>query len=252
MPGFVSVVACRIIPQEVVSLGIQNCSILWSPVEEEGIDCVYHGSLKCVNRFCNLLLLGVESRKQDSEAIVPFSKLGFRDRKKLLELTASTNQVRLRFLNPNFQKDLVMLKERRGFLSRMTQMYKLCSIHIENKENSQGEEIGSMDLEVDQVRKHHDNSKAFAFPPINKDSHTQCIKRKSLGGYFWGNFKHILGRSSSIDDCVVNIDHQHNTTARARGHQRSSTIDGSVVNIDQQRNTMAGTRDDRRSSTADG
>jgi len=283
MPGFVSVVACRIIPQEVVSLGIQDCSILWSPVfeivcdfdgsnmfflhgrEEEGIDCVYHGSLQCVNRFCNLLLLEVESRKQDNnEVMIPFRKLGFRDRKNLLEIT--TSQVRIEAPNMgtgplfprsrddyvNFQKDLMLLKERRAFFVQMTQMYKLGCIQIENKENSQGEEVCSMELEVDEVRKSRDYSKAFSFPPSNKDSDTQCIKRKSLGSYFWGGFKHIFGRPSLVDGCAVNTDHQRSTTAGPSNHRRSSSTDGSVVNIDLQRNTMAGTRDDQRSGTTDG
>ncbi|CAK8579011.1 unnamed protein product [Lathyrus sativus] len=237
MPGFVSVVACRIIPQEIVSSGsIQDGSILWSPVfeivcdfdgssmfllhgrEEKGIDCVYHGSVKCVNRFCNLLLLEVESLKEDNnEGIVPFSKLGFRDRKKLLEVTTSTSQVRLEVPNyaydplfrrsrddyVDFQKDLVLLKERREFLIQMTQMYKLGCIQIENRENSQEEEVGSMRLQANEVRKSHDYSKALSFPPSNENSHTQCIKRKSFGGYFWDGFKHILGRSRTRNDHMM-------------------------------------------------
>ncbi|XP_045823438.1 F-box protein At5g39450-like [Trifolium pratense] len=288
MPGFVSVIACRIIPQEVSSLGIQDGPILWSSVfeivcdfdgsnmfflhgrGEKGIDCVYHGLLKCVNRFCNLLLLEVEHVNQDNEAIVPFRKFGCRDRKKLLEIT--TSQVRLEIPNHaneplfprsrddcvNFQKDLVLLKERRAFLSQITQMYKLSSIQIENKENSQGGEVGSMHLEVDdEIRKSIDYSKALSFPPSNENGLTQCMKRKSLGGYFWGGFKHILGtrghrRSSSIDGFVVNVDQQHNTIAGTRDHRRSSSIDGCVVDIDQQNNTNTGTRDGRRTRTIDG
>ncbi|XP_058731100.1 F-box protein At5g39450-like [Vicia villosa] len=283
MPGFVSVVACRIIPQEIVSSGsIQDGVILWSPVfeivcdfdgsnmfflhgrEEKGIDCVYHGSVKCVNRFCNLLLLEVESLKHDNnEALVPFSKLGFRDRKKLLEVTTSTSQVRLEVPNyandplfprsrddyVNFQKDLVLLKERREFLIQMTQMYKLGCIQIENKENSREEEVGSMLFEVNEVRKSLDYSKALSFPPSNENGHTQCIKRKSLGGYFWGGFKHIFGRSSSIDGCVFNIDQQHDTIAETRDTQSSSST---VGNVDKQQNTNAGTREDRSSTTIGG
>ncbi|XP_058731079.1 putative F-box protein At5g39480 isoform X1 [Vicia villosa] len=283
MPGFVSVVACRIIPQEIVSSGsIQDGSILWSPVfeivcdfdgsdmfflhgrEEKGIDCVYHGSVKCVNRFCNLLLLEVESLKHDNnEALVPFSKLGYRDRKKLLEVTTNSSQVRLEVPNYandplfprsrddyiNFQKDLVLLKERREFLIQMTQMYKLGCIQIENKENSREEEVGSMQFEVNEVRKSLDYSKALSFPPSNENGHTQCIKRKSLGGYFWGGFKHIFGRSSSIDGCVFNIDQQHDTITETRDDRSSSST---VGNVDKQQNTNAGTGEDRSSSTIDG
>ncbi|XP_004503908.1 F-box protein At5g39450-like [Cicer arietinum] len=278
MPGFVSVIGCRIIPQEIPPLGIQHGPILWSCVfeiicdfdgstmfflhgrEESGIECVYHGSLKCVNRFCNLLLLEVESMKKDNEAMVPFSKLGFRDRKKLLEVT--TSQVRLevpdveiRSLFPrsrddfaNFEEDLVLLKERREFLIQMTQMNKLDSIHIENKENSQREVVGSMQLlEVDDIStKSRDYSKAFSFPPHNENGHTQCIKRKSIGGYFWSSFKHIIGISSSIDDNVVNIDQQHNMVMETRHDRRTSTIDCSIVNNDQQHNTIVGTRSHQR------
>ncbi|XP_050898407.1 F-box protein At5g39450 [Lathyrus oleraceus] len=285
MPGFVSVIACRIIPQEIVSSGsIQDGSILWSPVfeivcdfdgssmfflhgrEEKEIDCVYHGSVKCVNRFCNLLMLEVESLKQDNnEAMVPFSKLGFRDRKKLLEVTTSTSQVRLEVPNHaneplfprsrddyvNFQKDLVLLKERREFLIQMAQMYKLGCIQIENRENSQEEDVGSMRLEANEVRKSHDYSKALSFPPSNENGHTQCIKRKSFGGYFWDGFKHILGRSSSIDG-YVNIDQQHNTIAETRNDRSSCSIDGIVCNVDKQQSTKAGTRDDQSSRTIDG
>ncbi|CAI8619165.1 unnamed protein product [Vicia faba] len=286
MPGFVSVVACRIIPQEIVSSGsVQDDSILWSPVfeivcdfdgscmfflhgrEEKGIDCVYHGSVKRVNRFCNLLLLEVESLKQDNnEALVPFSKLGFWDRRKLLEVTTSSSQVRLEVPNyanerlfprsrddyVNFQKDLVLLKERREFLIQVTQMYKLGCIQIENEENSQEEEVGSIQLEVNEVRKSHDYSKALSFPPSNENGHTQCISRKCLGGYFWGGFKHILGRSSSIGDCVVNVDQQHNRIAGKTDDRSSCSIDVSIGNVDKQHSTNAGTNENRSSSTMDG
>jgi hypothetical protein len=188
----------------------------------------------------------------------------------LLEIT--TSQVRLDIPNHaheplfprsrddyvNFRKDLVLLKERRAFLSQMTQMYKLRSIEIENKENSQGEEeVGSMQLEVDEIRKSHDYSKALSFPPSNENGLTQCMKIKSLGGYFWGGFKHILGtrghrRSSSIDGFVVNVDQQHNAVAGTREHRRSSSVDGCVVDVDQQSNTNTGTRDSRRTNTING
>lgn len=261
MPGFVSVVGCRIIPQELGPLGIQDGSILWASVfevigdfdgsatfflhgREEGIDCVYHGSVKCLDESCNILLLEVEPGKQDcdstllqrgsfvhrsgvelsrqacrsnselsrlqgvvenNEVTVPFSELAFSDRRKLLEV--ATRQVRQEVpdnmaIGPlfprsrdddfdNFQKDLVLLKERRTFL--LNQMYKLGCIQIENKENSQGE-VGPMQSDLDDLRKSLDCSSLH-----KEDGHTQCIKRKSLGGYVWGSFKQILGRSSSIN-----------------------------------------------------
>ncbi|KAJ1387804.1 F-box-like domain superfamily [Sesbania bispinosa] len=242
MPGFVSLVGCRIIPQELGPLGIQDGPILWASVFEvigdfdgsatfflhgrkDGIDYVCPGSVKSIDKSCNVLLLEVEPGEQEydstllqgkssvissysefsrlqgvvgnNEAMVPFSKLAFSDRRKLLEVT--TSQVRQEVPNiaigplfprlrddyDNFQKDLVLLKERRAFLS---QIHKLGNggIQIDNKENSQGG-VGPMQLELDDIRKSLDCSRT---------DHTQCIKSKSLGGYFWGGFKQILGRSN--------------------------------------------------------
>ncbi|KAI3408008.1 F-box domain-containing protein [Psidium guajava] len=142
MPGFVSVVGCRIIPQELGPLGIEDGPILWAPVfeifgdfdgsasfflhgRERGVDYVYPGSLKHIDRNCNVLLLEVEPRLQknggklahgksfvqhsDSSKIcrtdsalsrsqtvleqndtkVLFSRLSFSDRRKLLEVVTS-------------------------------------------------------------------------------------------------------------------------------------------------------------------
>lgn len=148
MPGFVSVVGCRIIPQELGPLGIEDGPILWASVfeiiadfdgspmfflhgRERGIDYMYPGSVKPIDKYCNILLLEVEPGKHKSvgallqsksfvhqsglelsrkisrsnsdisrsngvignnEAMVTFSKLAFCDRRKLLEVT--TSQVR--------------------------------------------------------------------------------------------------------------------------------------------------------------
>ncbi|XP_061346843.1 F-box protein At5g39450-like [Gastrolobium bilobum] len=265
IPGFVSVIGCRIIPQELGPLGIQDGSILWAPVfevigdfdgsttfflhgREDGVDYVYHGSVKSVDKSCNVLLLEVEPSEQDcgstllqnrsfvpphsdvelsrkvcrsnsehsrlqgvvgnNEGMVPFSKLAFSDRRKLLEVT--TSQVRqedptmgigplfprLRDGYDGYQKDLVLLRERRALLS---QMYKLGSSQIDKKENSQ-EAIGPMQLKLDDMRKSFDCSMAFSDSSHKEDGRTQHIKRKSFGGYFWGSFKQIIGRSRSIND----------------------------------------------------
>ncbi|CAN1168895.1 F-box protein At5g39450 [Linum perenne] len=83
MPGFVSVVGCRVIPQELGPLGIEDGPILWSPVfeiisdldgsslfflhgREKGNDYVYPGTLKPADRNCNVLLLEVEPREAKS------------------------------------------------------------------------------------------------------------------------------------------------------------------------------------------
>ncbi|XP_022750907.1 F-box protein At5g39450 isoform X2 [Durio zibethinus] len=81
MPGFVSVVGCRIIPQELGPLGIEDGPILWAPVfeiigdlygsttfllhgREQGSDYFYPGSVESVERNCNVLLLEVEPREK--------------------------------------------------------------------------------------------------------------------------------------------------------------------------------------------
>ncbi|KOM41097.1 hypothetical protein LR48_Vigan04g129500 [Vigna angularis] len=77
MPGFVSVVGCRIIPQELGPLGIEEGPILWASVfevvsdydgsmmfflhgREKGVNYVYPGSVKLTDKSCNVLLLEVE------------------------------------------------------------------------------------------------------------------------------------------------------------------------------------------------
>lgn len=148
MPGFISAVGCRIIPQELSPLGLEDGPILWSPVfevvsdfegsaafflhgRENGTDYVYPGSLKKVERTCNVLLLEVEPQQYTSggelfhsksfihhsenetsgnicrsnsgvsvskrvtgqhATTVPFSRLAFVDRRKLLDTV--TKQVR--------------------------------------------------------------------------------------------------------------------------------------------------------------
>ncbi|KAF9599888.1 hypothetical protein IFM89_001834 [Coptis chinensis] len=153
LPGFVSVVGCRIIPQELGPLGIEDGPILWAPVfeiigdtdgsmafflhgRERDCDHLYPGSLKAIDKNCNVLLLEVEpkqincggtllhskslvhcnsdrelskricksdrgssgsQRVLEKNSIVPFCNLGFGDRRKLLELVA--DHVRLRAPN---------------------------------------------------------------------------------------------------------------------------------------------------------
>ncbi|XP_057729231.1 F-box protein At5g39450-like [Arachis stenosperma] len=262
MPGFMSVVGCRVIPQELGPLGIEDGPILWACVfeviadfdgstvfflhgREKGIDYIYPGSVKPVQKSCNVLLLEVEpgqqqknvgallqsksfvhhsgvelsrnvcrsnsdiSRSQrvngNNETMVPFSKLAFSDRRKLLEVT--TSQVRqrvpdmaigplfpgLRDDDENFQKDLVLLWERRSFLS---QIYELGSKQLVNRASSQ-DRVGPTHLELDGIRKSFDCSRAICNPLPEEDSR---IKRKGLRGYFLDGLKHMLGRSHSTND----------------------------------------------------
>ncbi|KAL3021112.1 hypothetical protein AAZX31_05G181000 [Glycine max] len=263
MPGFVSVVGCRIIPQELGPLGIQDGPIQWSSVfevigdfdgsatfflhgREEGMDYVYRGSVKYIDESCNVLLLEVQPREQDNgsnllqsrslddsggtisgkvcrsnselsrfqkmggndEAMAPFSKLSFSDRRKLLEVTIGllrqeVSSVAARPLFPrlrddcdNFQKDLVLLKERRAIFCEMNN---LGSGQIDNEEVSQGA-VGPMQLELDDIRKSCYWWKDISDLLNKEDGHIQCTKKKSLGGYLWGSFKQIVGRSSSINE----------------------------------------------------
>ncbi|KAL8034591.1 hypothetical protein ABFX02_12G037900 [Erythranthe guttata] len=115
MPGFLSVVGCRIIPQKVGPLGLQDGRILWAPVfeilckyngstafflhgREEGADYVYPGLLKSVDTDCNVLFLQVEPRHQPDEidkdvsqiwTEMPFIRLESDDREKLLDFVSS-------------------------------------------------------------------------------------------------------------------------------------------------------------------
>lgn len=263
MPGFISVVGCRIIPQELGPLGIEDGPILWAPVfeiigdsdgsatfflhgREKGINYIYPGSVKPTERACNVLLLEVEptqrkygdtvlqskslvrhsdvevSRKicrsnsglsrshrliGNNELMAPFSKLAFSDRRKLLEVI--TSQVRqkvpdtaigplfprLRVNKDNFQKDLLLLWDRRTLL---IQMYKLNSNQIDWKASSQ-EAVGPMQSELDDFRSSLDCSRAFCNPLHEEDGRTrsQCIKQKTLCGSLWHSLKQILGKSSS-------------------------------------------------------
>ncbi|XVF16927.1 hypothetical protein REPUB_Repub10bG0073100 [Reevesia pubescens] len=194
MPGFVSVVGCRIIPQELGPLGIEDGPILWAPVfeiigdfdgsttfflhgREKGCDYFYPGSVESVDKNCNVLLLEVEPREKgngrklfpsksfahhsneeisrkvcrsnsglsrsqrllgQSEAVVPFSRLAFGDRRKLLETVTAHVRLkvpdslggplfpRLRDDVENFKKDVVLLLQRRSLL---LQMYRFGSDH---------------------------------------------------------------------------------------------------------------------------
>ncbi|XP_015876756.3 F-box protein At5g39450 [Ziziphus jujuba] len=91
MPGFVSVVGCRILPQELGPSGIEEDPILWAPVFEVLGDCdgstafflhgrekgksyLYPGSVKPADRTCNVLLLEVEPRLRKDGGKLLYSK----------------------------------------------------------------------------------------------------------------------------------------------------------------------------------
>ncbi|BAT73234.1 F-box protein [Vigna angularis] len=277
MPGFLSVVGCRIIPQELGHLGIQDGPIQWSSVfevigdfngstifflhgREEETDYVHPGSVKYIDESCNVLLLEIEAREQDNggsssrnsssamlqtgslhdsgamisgkacrssseisrlqreggnaEATVPFSKLCFSDRRKLLEVTCGLvrQEVPGMAAGPlfpavrddcdNFQKDLVLLKERRAILCQ------ICSHgsgRIDNEESSQGAE-SPLQLEQDDIKKSCNWSKDLSDLLNKENGRIQCTKKKSLGGYFWGGFKQMLRKSSSVNESYAIFD----------------------------------------------
>ncbi|VVB09247.1 unnamed protein product [Arabis nemorensis] len=143
MPGFLSVVGCRIIPQEVGPLGIEEGRVMWSPVFEiicgfdgstgfflHGRDregsCLYPGFVTGIEKSCNVLLLEVVPRgeKKEGSRDVPFWKLDFSDRRKLLDIV--TSRVGLHVVEPLsgrlfpcLNDDEAMLLERRTMLLKM-------------------------------------------------------------------------------------------------------------------------------------
>ncbi|XP_023745983.1 F-box protein At5g39450 isoform X1 [Lactuca sativa] len=257
MPGFISVVGCRIIPQELGPLGIEEGPILWSPVfeilgnvdgssvfllhgRERENNYIYPGSMKTVDRNCNVLLLEVEPRlqkdggklfhsksfagntvdKEFSRKIcpsergvsksqrfhgqkppVPFSKLAFGDRRKLIEIVTSQIRVKVPQSAEGFSfpcsesEDFSRLTERR---SRVMQMYSDNGLDPDPTQSDLGE-----------VRKFLDRSTGSTRAQFHRDIYrTQSSKKKSLVGYFRDSFKHIIGKSSSI-----NGSHEHSKSS---------------------------------------
>ncbi|KAF3434056.1 hypothetical protein FNV43_RR25159 [Rhamnella rubrinervis] len=261
MPGFLSVVGCRILPQELGPSGIEDDPILWAPVfeifsdvdgstafflhgREKGTNYLYPGSVKPADRTSNVLLLEVEPRLRQnggkllysksfvhpdkeqsrkisrsnsklsrsqrslqSEAAVPFSRLAFSDRRKLLEIV--TSQVRLKVPPPangplfpplrveqeNFQEDMVRLSKRRSML---IQMHKTGGGHIDWNAGTQLSSDPTQ-LELSEIRKSLDKSSGIHCSINEDDGHTQCKNRKTIGRYVRDSINQILGKSSSIN-----------------------------------------------------
>ncbi|KZV53861.1 F-box protein-like [Dorcoceras hygrometricum] len=256
MPGFLSVVGCRIIPQEVGPLGLEEGPLLWAPVfeilcnyegfpafflhgRERGVDYVYPGLLKSVDRTCNVLLLEVEPQhmknggklvhcksftngedegvsrrlsRSDGEIsksqriveqkamVVPFSRLGFGDRRRLLDFI--TSQVRLNFrdtsnvlLFPSWrndevemQLDLTILHERRLLL---LQMYN--GGHRDLKSYTELQLNPTM-FGSSEVKKSLESSKQ-----AGDVAQAHSSKGRTLSGFLKNGLKHILGKSSSTN-----------------------------------------------------
>ncbi|XP_010547876.1 PREDICTED: F-box protein At5g39450 [Tarenaya hassleriana] len=273
MPGFLSVVGCRIIPQEVGPLGIHEGPILWAPVFEiiSGFDgstgfflhgrenercCLYPGSIKAIEKNCNILLLEVEPKRQrdwdqllhckscaphsereasgkvcrsdsvlsrsqraafgKNDSRVPFSKLAFSDRRKLLERVTSHVGLlvpdslsgplfpRSRDDVENFQRDKLMLLERRSALLKMQKFGG--SWNIMNLEDELHYDPTQVYGNV--IRKDFDNGGGFPRSHnSNDESLVQSTGRKSFSGYFRNSIKNILGKSTSS-----NGNHGHGTS----------------------------------------
>nr|KYP47463.1 F-box protein At5g39450 family [Cajanus cajan] len=241
MPGFVSVVGCRIIPQELGPLGIEEGPILWASVFEvisdfdgsmmfflhgrdKGVNFVYPGSVRPIDKSCNVLLLEVEpvgcksvsallqsksshhsgggesSRKVcrsnsdvsssqrvvgNGDGVVTFGKLAFSDRRKLLEVT--TSEVRVRVPDKMVGPLRIWCSCGKGEHSSV----KCTSLVVEA--------VGPVHLELDDVRASFGFSRSVSNPLPEEDRNTQCIKRRGLGGYVWNGIKQMLGRSNSMN-----------------------------------------------------
>uniref|UniRef100_M4EHI2 F-box domain-containing protein n=1 Tax=Brassica campestris TaxID=3711 RepID=M4EHI2_BRACM len=143
MSGFLSVIGCRIIPQEVGSLGIQEGRLMWSPVFEIVSDfdgstkfflhgrgregsCVYPGSVTgIIDKTCNVLSLEVEP-SQEKKSGVPFQKLDDSDRRNLIESVTShvgllheSEPLNVKLFPTRREDEEGMLLERRTMLLKM-------------------------------------------------------------------------------------------------------------------------------------
>lgn len=255
MPGFVSVVGCRIIPQELGPLGIEDGPILWAPVfeifgdcnggstfflhgREKGNDYLYPGSIKSIDKACNVMLLEVEPRQHKKEvkllqsksfdkevsrkvsrshsglsrshrecsqreAKVPFSRLAFSDRRKLLEII--TSQVRInvperengplfppiRTDEENFCKEMALLYERRLVL---IQMHELGAGHVDSNSNGQLPSSDPTQLELSEVRKTLERSSGHHYSVNEDEDNAQGNKKKTVSNYFRNSIYQILGK----------------------------------------------------------
>lgn len=243
MPGFVSVVGCRIIPQELGPLGLEDGPILWAPVfeiisdfdgaptfflhgRERENDYFYPGSVKPIEKTCNILLLEVEPRQQKhggklihsksfanhldkemmkrisrsnsgisrSEIVVSFNRLAFGDRRNLLEIV--TSQVGFKLpdsangpLFPCLRDDVDDENFKRDVELLIERRSLLMQLHKPGGGCIDWHEASDhTQVELREIKKYLDLSSRF------RDS--QSLKRKSLSGYLRDSFKHLIGKSS--------------------------------------------------------
>uniref|UniRef100_A0A3Q7G930 F-box domain-containing protein n=1 Tax=Solanum lycopersicum TaxID=4081 RepID=A0A3Q7G930_SOLLC len=261
MPGFISAVGCRIIPQELGPLGLEDSPILWSPVfevvsdfegsaafflhgRENGTDYVYPGSLKKVERTCNVLLLEVEpqqytsggklfhsksflhlseneaSRKicrstngvsvservtEQRATTVPFGRLAFVDRRKLLDTV--TNQVRQTLPDA---KDAILFpclrREEADLRENMKLLYERRLLFMQMYDGGGGFTVWKAGSELplhpspvglSEFRQNLDLISGCHASQTATDHESRS--RKSLAGYVKHSLKYILKKSNSTN-----------------------------------------------------
>ncbi|CAN6830942.1 unnamed protein product [Brassica oleracea] len=230
MSGFLSVIGCRIIPQEVGSLGIQKGRLLWSPVFEivsgfdgsarfflHGIDressYLYPGFVTSIDKCCNVLLLEVEPKRREIERTekvrFPFCKLPFCDRRKLLYLV--TGHVGLPVPELSLKDDKATSLERRTMLlkrhkfggnwSHMSLEDEFCYDPIQVEIN-------------DELWTHLGYGGDFRH--VDDEIQVQGTQRKSLSKYFRIGIKNILRRSSSTGSSSSSAKQQASCSSEIR------------------------------------
>lgn len=139
---------------------------------------------------------------------MPFGRLAFSDRRKLLETVMS--QVRVKVPNPatgplfprlrddeeNFKKDMVALSKRRSVL---VQYHKVGGSQMSWKGSS---ELfpNPTQLELSEFRKSLDGSSDHHKSISGDDDQIRCRKKKTLGGYFTQSLNHVLKKSGLFND----------------------------------------------------
>ncbi|XP_024014613.1 F-box protein At5g39450 isoform X1 [Eutrema salsugineum] len=214
MPGFLSVVGCRIIPQEVGPLGIQEGRVMWSPVFEiisgldggstafflHGIDressCLYPGFVTSIDKCCNVLLLEVEPRRdkrlcgevENGEVRFPFCKLPFAERRKLLYMV--TGRVGLNV--PEVSSGMIFPHKAMS-LERRAMLLKMHKFGGNWNHMSLEDELCYDPIQVD-INELWTN---LGYGEMDDENEIQDTQRKSLSKYFRSSIKRILRRSSS-------------------------------------------------------
>ncbi|KAK9111569.1 hypothetical protein Scep_019088 [Stephania cephalantha] len=223
MPGYVSVVGCRVIPQELGPLGLQEGPLLWAPVFEVigdfdgSVASFFMGAKEMVimywdlsRHICRYDKSGI-SRSQrvvgQSNSVVSFSRLAFADRRKLLEVVTSDIRLKipisvnglmfpgLRMQNESFRKDIVHLTERRLVLM---QMYKLGGACVDFQDLHRMP-INLKKSESSRSKKSLHCQSNLCGAQNGNEGHLCGSRRRSVSGLFKDSLKLILGRSYSLN-----------------------------------------------------